>query len=419
MIPNSKTKTTFLSVIDDIKTLRKNGSTAESQSQPSILTCTDSFSGFKNPSWRAQVLQKINASTSFTASRESLLIKHGNIDQVLVSSLASLPALGFVYRNHKVYFNPRSILAGDVSSISVSRANNLAFSDLASKIYEQTTAFQGGTFVGELKEAIQMLRNPGRSLRSGVSQYLSSAVKHTKKVKKRRTANDIIADTYLEYTFGWKPLLNDVRQAMDIVNKIRLLPYEDVVLRSRGKDEIAGSSGISNAGGTQPLFNGRYYTSTLAEAQYITCIRLGPAQMSIPKQLGFSPIDWIPTAWNLLPWSFVVDYFSNVGDIITSIANCTVDRRWTVKTTRKRVRIDHIPSSISLYLHAPHKYAALNVTQPFLRQERVEVAREPYTGSIIPSLEFQLPGSSTKWINLSALASQLFSSKKRINQRFS
>jgi len=419
MQPLSRTRTVSIDVVDDLKTLRKNGSTAESSSQQSLITTVETYSGVTNPAWRSQVEQVVNASTAFTGSTESFRVQHGNIDQLLVSPLASVPALTFIYRNHRVCFNKRSISDGDVSSISLSRANNLALSELSAKIYEQTTAFQGGTFLGELRRTIQMLRNPGVSLRRGISDFLNASVKHTKKVRSRRSADDIIADTWLEYSFGWKPLFNDISEAVNAVKKIRFLPYQDVVLTARGADETALSVGSSNAGGTQPFFNGQYYTTSIAEVQYKTCIRLGPELIGIPKQLGLHPVDWMPTAWNLLPWSFVVDYFTNIGDIITSLSACTVNRRWTTKTTRKRIRIDHIPTSMSLWVHNPWRYRVQNVVHPHLRQEKVFVAREPYTGSIIPSLEFQVPGAGLKWINMSALATQMFSSRKRINNRFS
>lgn len=31
---------------------------------------------------------------------------------------------------------------------------------------------------------------------------------------------------------------------------------------------------------------------------------------------GFSLRDWVPTLWNCIPYSFVIDYFTNVGDVV-------------------------------------------------------------------------------------------------------
>jgi len=38
---------------------------------------------------------------------------------------------------------------------------------------------------------------------------------------------------------------------------------------------------------------------------------------------GFQPSEFLPTAWELLPWSFLADYFSNIGDCLTAWSTVT------------------------------------------------------------------------------------------------
>jgi hypothetical protein len=41
----------------------------------------------------------------------------------------------------------------------------------------------------------------------------------------------------------------------------------------------------------------------------------------LSDMLGLHPRNLIPTLWEIMPWSWMIDYFSNVGDIVNSIAN--------------------------------------------------------------------------------------------------
>jgi hypothetical protein len=42
------------------------------------------------------------------------------------------------------------------------------------------------------------------------------------------------------------------------------------------------------------------------------------------------------------------------------------------------------------------------------------VTRAPYIGSLIPSLQFTIPGLGTKWINMGALIAQSRATSRRI-----
>jgi hypothetical protein len=61
---------------------------------------------------------------------------------------------------------------------------------------------------------------------------------------------------------------------------------------------------------------------------------------------GFTPSEFIPTAWEILPWSFLFDYFVSVGDFIDASFADTSALKW-VSQTRRRVKTSHKLVSIS------------------------------------------------------------------------
>jgi len=54
-----------------------------------------------------------------------------------------------------------------------------------------------------------------------------------------------------------------------------------------------------------------------------------------PEQLGLSWSNVLPTAWELIPFSFLVDYFTNVGAVIEGVGTGTVGLAWGCKTQKQ------------------------------------------------------------------------------------
>jgi hypothetical protein len=131
----------------------------------------------------------------------------------------------------------------------------------------------------------------------------------------------------------------------------------------------------------------------------------------ITEKLGFSPDQWIPTLWELVPYSFVLDYFANIGDILYAANFPRSLIPWIMKTTVVESTSKFVDCS-PLWRHADQSGSNANATWTISRKLRSmgaassfvkRVYRAPYQGSIIPDLEFSIPSSSTQWLNLAAL----------------
>jgi hypothetical protein len=54
-------------------------------------------------------------------------------------------------------------------------------------------------------------------------------------------------------------------------------------------------------------------------------------------RFGFTPSEFIPTAWEILPWSFLVDYFLNIGDLLSASVTDTSNVAWVNRSRVTKV----------------------------------------------------------------------------------
>jgi hypothetical protein len=104
-----------------------------------------------------------------------------------------------------------------------------------------------------------------------------------------------------------------------------------------------------------------------------------------------------------MPYSFLIDYFTNVGDVLEAWSNQTVQLAWGRQTQRRSTVVESQgvfglkdPLLVQVFEHLviSGKTIARNST----------VSRGPLTTIPVPALQYELPGFGRKWINLSALA---------------
>lgn len=146
------------------------------------------------------------------------------------------------------------------------------------------------------------------------------------KRKQRLTASDI-GQQWLEIQYGWKPILSDVYEAFEAMKPIRAVAKG--VGRSKEKAQNSGSVKLSY--GT--LHYDQQVQKSAKAVLYFTYPGEG-ALLHGAQQGVLAPLE---VAWDLLPWSFVVDWFAPIGDyfqaLSASISLQYLDGSTTVKRT--------------------------------------------------------------------------------------
>lgn len=120
------------------------------------------------------------------------------------------------------------------------------------------------------------------------------------------------ADNYLEFHFGWEPLVQDIGTTMEII-------HDPVVLGVGGRHTVRASSTTYGPNAVRPsLANGEtgHSYKWISKVQMIADVSVADANEYNLNRLGF--VNPAVVLWELVPFSFLVDWFVNVGQVLSS-----------------------------------------------------------------------------------------------------
>lgn len=221
---------------------------------------------------------------------------------------------------HSVYhFNPYFPRAQHVASVQ-QVARSRAAKDASGLSVNLAQAF------GERKQTANLITNTiwrianaARSLRRAdlisCFHYLSISKPPSASLTRRvvkTPAKDRVANFWLELQYGWKPLLQDVHDAAETLAKhIETDPWHSKITGSARGSEVRFNFTKSDF----PVSKGSQTDDT--SAKFTLYMRLDSKSRSILAQTGISNPALL--AWELLPYSFVVDWFIPVGNYLQSL----------------------------------------------------------------------------------------------------
>lgn len=194
-------------------------------------------------------------------------------------------------------------------------------------------ASQLGTFFAEWREGLGMVTNrtlglvdAARKLRKGDFPGFVKALSVSPKKKHRNkthAAAHEFSGLWLEYHFGWSPSVADIFSAVDVMQ--RAWPAE----KARGSAKVHYSREDGKATG--------YIRTQTGTIQHVVGaeLRMTNPNLFLANQLGL--LNPVSIAWELVPFSFVADWFFDIGSFLESFsdfAGVQVIRPWSLAFMR-------------------------------------------------------------------------------------
>lgn len=308
---------------------------------------------------------------------------------------------------------------------------NKALSRILEKIRHEYQHVGTLPALGEIGATIRMFGSPFSSLTKFTGEYLDELRLRRSKLKgrtlKKRRANweSVVSSTYLEYTFGLNPLIQDTRKIAEALARWRAegtgeLPHDTRYIlhaSASGDDQVVSSAGSYHGPGGSNAWIGKTHWTSSAKFGARYTVQLGHSVQAnfgslerLMQLLGFTPAEFVPTVWEVLPWSWLVDYFLNVQDIIEAGFTNTSNVKGIVLT--ERVKGQTIQSHIIDYDEARRldgsfgrwlEYSAFPKTLGSTVYEYVTVNRTLPATLGLPELVLSFPNSVSKLANMAAV----------------
>jgi hypothetical protein len=378
---------------------------------------SSTFTGDYNPSWRFQVKRGANATT--TASGRMVTYDPGYLNATYVIRPIGNPdpatwGHGALIGTPLLVLPPTQLPVPDDVVAEVTNRSIRKFLDA----YDSAlSSIELGQDIGEIGATIRSIIHPLNSLREFTLSHLSKVLKLTKTVKHKASLTKMIADTFLEFKFGWNPLVADIGQAYaDLVNNnhFQLTPIRGSAYREFPNTNIGWSTYVS-------LPNMVVQYSALVTGAYSVTLKGAVRCNAENGHIGFlqnMQLDlphFVPTIWDLLPYSWIVDYFVNIGDIIKALSLNLANLAWGVRTTRITTNFSQSHQLVAnnvppLWEILSKDCFAVNPSGSLVLFSRTAIS----PGDLIPSVRISLPlGSEKPWENMAAL---LFGRQKEISR---
>lgn len=230
----------------------------------------------------------------------------GSVNSVFVQDRSG-PQLTYMLENNASYgrIQPHWVLSQE----EVSRTMDLAVTKMWSKV--NNAEAQSLVTLAELPKTFRMLARPLGNFKT----YLKSLrkAKNSTRAGRAMTFGQYISNEWLTYRYGFRPLLMDIEGTLKALNKKEKRGWT----RAKASETLERTTStpfLYSHGDLDTTFNlirvHRFeaFAGVMFDANLTTSDYLGVNLSGIPL-----------AAWELIPYSFVVDWFVNVGTFIEGL----------------------------------------------------------------------------------------------------
>lgn len=395
--------------------------------------------GTSNPNWKSVIRSGGQATTYLEAERTDIEWtphKWRLLYDIIVDGIADPQEVFCEGLVDLISFEPPNAYS---SADDDEKAEAFAIQQFYRRIQQRRSQFGGGLALMEAKKTLDMIAKPSRFLMQEAEKYVRKSKKLSSGIKKMMTKdrgwistptgrkekvkiNKDLRGLYLESVFGWQPLLLDIRDAAKALVRLQLEKRLPERFRVYGQVEsLLSTSSSLNLGYGRHWYNYHMVNTGRTIVVYYGAIKDSATTADASKVvraselLGVSMKDFIPTIWEYLPWSFAVDYFVNIGDVLgalcTDTSGITRISRVSIHEHEVRITTRSDDARNKSYWEVPSIGTQRAVTSQFSREGRLVKTRRAIvrTPSSVPVLwpRIELPDVWSKhMLNLSVLFAQ-------------
>lgn len=396
-----------------------------------------SSTGQTNRGWRQRIKQGYDVTSNYSADVCKVLESteaHYMVPRRFYNFPGS-PGGGIETFNFEGYYQNCGTITSCDHVIGTSPADEAqALSRMYDRIRSESYSANGLLFLGELRETIHLIRHPLEALETGLRKYMS-ALKSTrrdvsKRIHRRKSETDrfyvrrrldavknAMAGEWLAFRFGALPAISDAKDLAEASLNLIYGRIDKTRLRSKSTErESAIESKSTNTPYACIQIVTNFNRKTSVSVQYVCGLKRtldAPTSglQRIASETGFQLQNFVPTVYNLIPYSFLVDYVSNLGNVIEAACTDTSNVTFVCKTVKQvtslianATQTPYNETSYPCYRLEGSPTGTLNDSRVIQRTTLTRTA----LGSLgIPPLVLSMPGiDDTKWLNVVALLSQ-------------
>jgi hypothetical protein len=194
-----------------------------------------------------------------------------------------------------------------------------------------------GQNIGSVVSKVQAIALSVQRIRKGDVTGAAKALGVSISEKKRKAIikrGKQASDAWLELHFGWEPLVQDIGNNIENIQGTGKAPTGNTKLRLVSKSGTGGQSYFKDPADHD-------YERNTKATTWVTAARMGALvsvenpNLALANQMGF--VNPLSVAWEAVPFSFVVDWFANVGQCLaamTEFAGYNIEDAYTT-TFRK------------------------------------------------------------------------------------